>query len=232
MAIEKATSTSEDAAKEFIGWVDQCFSEARDRWCQGLFTDTRLSSVDVRSEEFRRKSCDLYYAALVTLGLSELNDITQVPSRIAENISSHIYRTLSGKPEVYHYVRDFVEHGPGSRFYEEMKAKFPQMSAGWTLVISCRILRHLDLDCYKDTRHMSEDEHFIREMSSIMLGAGVKGYWRIFLKAFEVRNANDAAESTAKPRRVERADGFLARPQLALAAALAVIVSIMLGMNF
>ena len=229
MAINKTPISGVDAANEFLGWVDHRFLETESHWTQCLLSREELASADFRSEEFRRKSRDLYRAALITLGLSELSEGASPGNHVGEEISKNIYVLLSKDPEVYHYVRDFIEHGPGTKYYDEIRSRFPAVRSGWELAIICRTMRQLDLDFYSGTRQLGEDTAFMQEMSSLLLRAGMTGYWHIFLSAFDVR---DAESSAPKPPERRSAGGFLRPRQLALAAALAVIVSILLGVSF
>ena len=221
--------TAEEAADTFFLWVDQAVREVRGDWIR-CFRD-RLSEEQLEHIP-EQKLLDLLYAALAMLGIAEMADITAVSQRARDDVSAAIYTRLAHRPIIFSYVKDFAEHGAGTRYYDRLVRDCGRIGGPWTLPIVCRVLHHLDFYEHESTASLARDRTFLLELGSCLLESGMNGCWRIFAGTCRISHGTKLpkpAPDQPKPALNQKRRTAMGAVQIALAVLLASVLAILVS---
>ncbi len=216
----RATVTAEEAADTFFSWVDQAVREVRGDWIR-CFRD-RLSAEQLDHVP-EQKLLDLLHAALVMLGMGELTDITASDRRARDDVPAAIYLRLADRPVIFSYVKDFADHGVGTKYYEHLVRDYGRIGGSWTLPIVCRILHHLDFYEDESTTSLARDRTFLLELGSCLLGSGMSGCWRIFAGTCRISRGNKVSKPALGQKMA------MGGAQIALAVLLASVLAVLIS---
>ena len=224
----KATVTAEEAADEFFSWVDEAFREVRGDWI-GCFRD-RLSEAQLGYVP-EEKLLDLLYAALIMLGMGGLPDLTAADRRARDDALAAIYSRLANRPIIYSYVKDFADHGVGTKYYKHLVGDYGRIGGSWTLPIVCRILHHLDFYEHESTASLARDRTFLLELGSCLLGSGMSSCWRIFAGTCRISRGNKVPKPALdQPQPIDQKGRMgMSGIQIGLAVLLASVLAVLVG---
>lgn len=191
VAVQKASRTkpsltAEEAVERFFDYAQSRFEETRTGWLQGFRNQMGLGWEKLQRDAFVQDLVELYRAALVMIGLSDLYALTRVDPYISGRVSTLIERRLADDATLSSYVRDFMAHGLGTAQDGEVRDAYSGTSEAWAFSIVERVLRFLDLLHYRSAIHLRNDHALVFELKARLLGSGMVGYWGFVLHAHDI----------------------------------------------